>query len=72
MAKAYASRERHGSRPCYLLGCRCAECREANAAYMRNWRAATPGYAFNARLADRRASNRVRRRAPNGSRAEAL
>jgi hypothetical protein len=47
------SRQGHGSRACYISGCRHPDCLQANANYMRQWRAHHPGYALNKRIADR-------------------
>jgi len=68
MARSMTSKQGHGSRACYLLGCREPACLQANARYMREWRAGHPGYAFNAGH-DYRRNPTERRRAPNGSRA---
>jgi hypothetical protein len=71
MAKGPPSPQGHGTRACYVLGCRRAECKAANATYMRGWRSAwgSDGYPYNAALRLRPVEARVRRRAPNGTRA---
>ena len=38
-----------GSRAAYAAGCRCDSCREANAVYIRKWRAGAPGYLLSRR-----------------------
>jgi hypothetical protein len=35
---AFKSRQGHGSRSCYLAGCKCDPCKEANAHYQRDYR----------------------------------
>lgn len=53
----------HGTRACYLLGCREARCTQANADYQRRWRAGHPDYPLNRRISDRPPELQTRRRA---------
>ncbi len=36
--KCHADLRAHGTRYCYMTGCRCAKCSQANLAYFRNYR----------------------------------
>jgi 5-methylcytosine-specific restriction endonuclease McrA len=51
LARPDKDRNIHGTRSCYVCGCRCALCRGANAAGQRRWRKANPTaiYAIDAR-----------------------
>ena len=61
------SKQGHGSRACYTVGCRLPACMKANAEYMRQWRSSNPGYVRNRRIVDRRSEYQDRRRKPNGT-----
>jgi hypothetical protein len=46
------STQGHGTRACYISGCRDARCRAANAAYMKHWRDDHPERANPSRYID--------------------
>jgi hypothetical protein len=48
------SKQGHGTRACYILGCRRADCVAANTAYQRRYRANLAGTEINAHHPSRR------------------
>jgi hypothetical protein len=59
-------RDTHGTRNCYVDGCRCDDCRAANAAYHRRYRHHPEGAGWGPRVAARRARAHIKRLAREG------